>query len=170
MGGKEVDNVKYPRELKEKVLMRMMAPGNVSISALAKEFNVTEASLYAWRRAALKAGVVAPGDGNIPEQWSGTAKFAVVLETAALPQADLAEYCRRKGLYLEQVRAWRTQCETAFDPVSAKTKAATSKADRKRIRELEKELRRKESALAETAALLVLRKKAAAIWGEKEEE
>ena len=165
-----MDNVKYPRELKEKVLMRMMAPGNESISTLAEEFNITEASLYAWRREALKAGVVAPGDGNIPEHWSGAAKFAVVLETAALPQADLAEYCRRKGLFLEQVRAWRTQCETAFDPASAKATAATSKADRKRIRELEKELRRKDSALAETAALLVLRKKLAAIWGEKEEE
>ena len=150
----------YPKELKAMVLQRMMAPGNETIGVLAKEFNVTEATLYAWRREALKAGAVVGGTGAVPEQWSGAVKFAVVLETASLPQAELAEYCRRKGLYIEQVQAWRSQCERAFEV----------KVERKRIRELEKELHRKEKALAEAAALLIHRKKAAAIWGEKEEE
>ena len=101
----------YPKELKAMVLQRMMAPGNETIGMLAKEFNVTEATLYAWRREALKAGAVVGGTGAVPEQWSGAVKFAVVLETASLPQAELAEYCRRKGLYIEQVQAWRSQCE-----------------------------------------------------------
>ncbi len=111
--------------------------------------------------------------GRPPKQWSGAAKFAVVLETASLPQAELAEYCRCKGLYIEQVQAWRAQCEAAFDPALGGSNAAAAKVERKRIRELEKvekELSRKEKALAETAALLVLRKKAAAIWGVQEEE
>lgn len=162
--------MRYSKELKATVLQRMMAPGNEPISALGQEFNVTEATLYAWRREALKAGAVIGGHGAVPDQWSGSAKFAVVMETAALPQAELAEYCRRKGLYVEQVQAWREQCEAAFSPAAAGAKAAAVKSERKRIRELEKELARKEKALAETAALLVLRKKAAAIWGEKEEE
>jgi hypothetical protein len=51
-----------------------------------------------------------------------------------------------------------------------KTQQAQSKEDKKRIRQLEKELQRKEKALAETAALLVLRKKVQAIWGDKEED
>ncbi len=46
----------------------------------------------------------------------------------------------------------------------------TRKADERRIKELERELRQKEKALAETAALLVLRKKAQAIWGEVEDD
>lgn len=58
----------------------MMAPGNEAIGVLAKEFNVTEATLYAWRREALKAGAGVGGTGAVPEQWSGAAKFAVVLE------------------------------------------------------------------------------------------
>ncbi len=162
--------MRYSKELKATVLQRMMAPGNEAIGVLAREFNVTEATLYAWRREALKAGAVVGSTGAAPEQWSGAAKFAVVLETASLPQAELAEYCRCKGLYIEQVQAWRAQCEAAFDPASGGSSAAAAKVERKRIRELEKELSRKEKALAETAALLVLRKKAAAIWGEKEEE
>jgi hypothetical protein len=57
----------------------------------------------------------------------------------------------------------------AFDPAAAGSKANSAKADRQRIRELEKDLGRKDRALAETAALLILRKKAAAIWGERDE-
>ncbi len=148
--------MRYPKELKQKVLARMMAPGNETVSVLAREFNVTEATLYAWRRSALQAGVAAPGDGRAAEQWTGAAKFAVVLETASLSEAELGEYCRARGLFPEQVRAWRELCE--------------AKVDRQRIRELERDLGRKDRALAETAALLILRKKAAAIWGEKEEE
>jgi transposase len=148
--------MKYSKELKAKVVARMMAPGNESMSQLSEEFSLPIATLYTWRKAALRSGVVAPGD----------AKFAVVLETASLPEAALSAYCRSKGLFVEQIRAWRAQCESAFE---SKADSGVSR-ENKRIRALERELRRKESALAETAALLVLRKKAAAIWGEKEAE
>lgn len=161
--------MKYPKELKQKVLSRMMAPGNEVVSVLAREFNVTEATLYAWRRNALGAGVATPGDGRNAEQWSGSAKFAVVLETAALAEAELGEYCRSRGLFPEQVRSWRRACESAFAPSTGGAKADSAKADRQRIRELERDLGRKDRALAEAAALLILRKKAAAIWGEKDE-
>jgi transposase-like protein len=159
----------YPKDLRQKVLLRMMAPGNEAVSVLAREFNVTESTLYAWRRSALDAGMAVPGDGRNAEQWGGSAKFAVVLETAALAEADLGEYCRARGVFPEQVRSWRKSCESAFGPPAGGTKAEAAKADRRRIRELELDLKRKDRALAETAALLVLRKKAAAIWGEKDE-
>jgi transposase-like protein len=92
--------VRYPKELKQKVLSRMMAPGNETVSVLARAFNVTEATLYAWRRVALEAGVAVPGDGRNAEQWAGPAKFAVVLETAPLAEAELGEYCRARGLFV----------------------------------------------------------------------
>lgn len=60
--------------------------------------------------------------------------------------------------------------EEAFEPAAAGSKASSAKADRERIRELERDLGRKDRALAEAAALLILRKKAAAIWGEDEAE
>ena len=146
-----------------------MAPRNEKVSVLAREFNVTEATLYAWRRDALKEGMAVPGDGRNAEQWTGAAKFAVVLETASLAEAELGEYCRARGLFPEQVRSWRGLCESAFGPPEGGPKADSAKADRRRIRELEKDLERKDRALAETAALLVLRKKAEAIWGGKDE-
>ena len=90
-----------------------------------------------------------------------------MLETAGLNEADLGAYCRQRGLYPEQILAWKTACEQAND--WAQNRAAqvskAGKEEQKRIKNLERELLRKERALAEAAALLVLRKKAAAIWG-----
>ena len=93
-----------------------------------------------------------------------------MLETSALNEAELAEYCRKKGLYTDQINAWRSKCMQANEKTLTKEHKTGKLTDRKRIKKLEKELNRKEKALAETAALLVLRKKANAIWGENEDD
>lgn len=100
------------------------------------------------------------------------AKFATVLETATLSEAELAEYCRRRGLYIEQIQAWRAACVQGQHSARAQQQMdnVQAKADKKRIRELERELRRKEKALAEAAALLILQKKLNAYWGNVDEE
>jgi transposase-like protein len=66
--------------------------------------------LYHWRKQAKARGLVVPGDGKNPENWSPEDKFAVVLETASFNEAELAEYCRKKGLYAEQIVAWKRSC------------------------------------------------------------
>jgi transposase-like protein len=159
----------YPSELKQQVLARMMPPANESIGELARNFNVTESTLYAWRSAALKSGVVVPGNGRSADKWSSAAEFAVVLETAGLAEAELGEYCRARGLFVDQVDAWRAAFQTALDQTKVNRKPDESKVDKKRIRQLEREISRKDRALAEAAALLILRKKVVAIWGEEEE-
>ncbi len=113
-----------------------------------------------------------PGDGRNAEAWSPEDKFSVVLETAALNEAELAEYCRKKGLYAEQVAAWKEICMHANATAAEQAKAAGEQARsaKNEIKELKRDLRHKEKALAETAALLVLRKKMHAIWGEAEDE
>ena len=113
-----------------------------------------------------------PGNGKNAEEWSSKDKFGVVLETAGLNEADLAEYCRRKGLFVEQITAWRQACQEANAHAAERTQEQREqgKTDRKRIKQLEKELLRKDKALAEAAALIILRKKVQAIWGEAEEE
>lgn len=150
----------------------MMAPENKPVSELARETGITEQTLYTWRRQLKSQGVAVPGDGKNAEAWTSEDKFAVVLETATLNAAELAAYCRRKGLYAEQIGAWRLVCSSANANATqvAKGQRAQAKGDQKRIRSLEKELIRKEKALAEVAALLVLRKKVQAIWGDKEED
>ena len=87
-------------------------------------------------------------------------------------EAVLSQYCREKGLYVEQIAEWRNFCEEANEGQNRKVRelmheVSQVKRDHKKI---EQELRRKDKALAEAAALLVLRKKAQAIWGENEDE
>ena len=150
----------------------MMPPENKIVSELARETGITEQTLYTWRRQLKTQGVAVPGNGKNAEQWRSEDKFAVVLETATMSAAELSAYCRRKGLYAEQIEAWRQACRGANANAAqvGKSQRSQSKDDQKRIRALEKELNRKEKALAEVAALLVLRKKAQAIWGGEVED
>ena len=87
-------------------------------------------------------------------------------------EAELSEYCRAKGLYVEQVKAWKADSLRGF--VSSREQELEAKqqrkADRKEIKQLKRELRQKEKALAETAALLVLRKKLDAFWENDSED
>lgn len=163
---------RYADERKEAVLKKMLPPHNRPISALAREEGISEATLYNWRKEARNAGRLLPDGDATPEGWTSRDKFAAVMETAALNEVELAEYCRKRGLYREQIRAWRGACEQAndWDVEQRRRQKELSQSDKKRLRDLERELKRKEKALAETAALLVLRKKAQAIWGDGEDE
>lgn len=95
----------------------------------------------------------------------------MVVESAALSETARAEYCRKRGVYPEQLQSWRAVCEQANGDKSRSSSSfpIARAGEQRRIRELERELRRKEKALAEAAALLVLRKKADAIWGRDED-
>ena len=164
--------MRYSPERKEAVLRKMMPPHNRPIKQLAQEEGISEATLFNWRKQAREKGLLLPDGDSGPEGWSARDKFAAVLETASLNETKLAEYCRTKGIYSEQLSQWHKACEQAndWDRENDRRLKKEKKADLKRIRKLKKELRRKEKALAETAALLVLQKKAQAIWGDPEDE
>lgn len=96
-----------------------------------------------------------PGNGKNAAEWSSADKFGVVLETARMNEAELAEYCRGKGLFIEQVADWRDVCQQANAAQGDRNRElrGQSKTDRKEIKQLKKDLQRKEKALAEAAAL-----------------
>ena len=113
-----------------------------------------------------------PEHDRTSENWSATTKFAIVVETVAMTEAELAEYCRSKGLYPEQVKAWRDAAIQSQDG-SGQVAAAPQQQGReyrKKIKRLERELSRKDKALAEAAALLILQKKMRALWEGGEDE
>jgi transposase-like protein len=161
----------YSPERKATVLKRMLAPNNLAIRQLSQEEGISEATLHKWRAEARGKGQLLPDADAGPEGWTSRDKFAAVLETAALNEADLAEYCRKRGLYPAQIAAWRSACEQAndWDRASTARLGQATKEEKKRIKDLERDLARKEKALAEAAALLILRKKASAIWGGDED-
>ena len=162
----------YSAERKEAILSKLLPPYNKSVALVAREEGVAEQTLYNWRKQAKEQGQPVPGKKSTSEQWSHEAKFAVVVETAALSESELGEYCRKKGLYPEQIKQWKQQCIQGFqsNEQQIKTIKQQAKADKAEIKFLKKDLRFKEKALAETAALLVLRKKLKAFYGEEPED
>ena len=164
--------MKYSKEYRESILRRIMPPNSESIARIAKEEGISEQTLRNWQKRARRDGYAAPRTDAQAEEWSTQDKFVVVVETASMNESELAEYARKKGLYVEQIKAWRDACMNANGGI-AKEAARLNRAlkdSQKERRKLERELHRKEKALAEAAALLVLRKKARAIWGDPEDE
>lgn len=160
----------YSPERKEAVLKKMLPPNNQSIAELAKAEGIAEATLYNWRMQARNEGRLLPDSDSVPEGWSSREKFSAVLETAILSEAEVAEYCRKRGLYPEQIQHWRQACEQANDwnSTSERQLKEATKVDRKKLKTLERELTRKDKALAEAAALLVLQKKYNAMFEDNE--
>ncbi len=105
-----------------------------------------------------------------PEDWSPEEKLKLVLEAASLSDQDLGGLLRQKGIHETHLQQWRLQILNALGNKNcAPVKPKRNAKDIKRIRTLEKELKRKEKALAETATLLALKKKVQEIWGDEEE-
>lgn len=162
----------YSPERKEAILKKMAPPHSMTVAELASQEGISTATLYNWRKAARQRGAVLPSNSATPNNWSSEEKFRIVIETAPMTEAELSEYCRKNGLYPEQIEAWKMACMSAnaVSDEESKRNQKAGKAEKKRIKKLEAELRRKEKALAETAALLTLSKKAEAIWGHKDED
>lgn len=159
-------HVRYTKEQREWAIEQMMPPLNRAVVALANATGITEVTLRTWQRRARAEGRIVPGDGQQSDRWSSTDKFRIVLETAPLSEAELSAYCRRTGVYLEQVAQWRLVCEQANAVATPAPRASVPDTKQElHIRELERTLKKQEAQLAEAAALLILQKKAAAIWG-----
>lgn len=162
----------YPQERKEAILKKLLPPINQSVAEVAIEEGIPSATIYNWRVKANQSGIPLPRKTSKPNNWTAETKLSVIIEAASLSETELSQYCRKKGLYSEQVKQWKTQCLTGFKVSKEQQKEVTkkTKADQIKIKSLKKELRRKEKALAETAALLVLRKKLDAFWETNNED
>ena len=165
-------NRRYTKEEKEKLIARMLPPESISPSKLSVETGISKSTLATWKTKATVSQIKGTNTSN--KTISSREKFLIVMETYTMSESDLGKYCRENGLYVEEVKQWRSSCIAANDGTRSINKSSALeeqlKEEKKKSKELEKDLRRKEKALAETAALLVLKKKLDAIFGEKEED
>ena len=145
-------------------MARLLPPESASLEDVAREFGVSSRTLEKWRDAALSQPVGV-------RQWTAAARFDALLTTAAMNEQERSAWCRAHGVYPQQLIEWRQSATDALgNPGTERNTPAQAKAQRRRIKELERDLNRKDKALAETAALLVLSKKVAAIFNRDEDE
>jgi transposase-like protein len=154
----------YTEAFKSRMVRRLVGPTAQSANALAGEVGIAQATLSRWLAAARNVGDMTRAS---TKKWTGVEKLRVVTEARGLSGSELGALLRREGLHEAQLTAWRAAAEAALtEPTRGR---ATPSVEAKRIKELERELQRKDAALAETAALLVLKKKAEAWWGDADD-
>jgi len=158
----------YSAERKAAVLKKLLPPHNRSVASIVIEEGISETTLYNWRQQCREKGVPVPGYTQSQNEWSPDAKLAAVIETAPMSETELGAYCREKGLYPEQVQQWKAACLQGAGQQAEQTKTTQKqhKEDRRTIKQLKAEVRRKDKALAETTSLLVLSKKLEALYSD----
>jgi transposase len=168
----------YSEAFKRKLVQRMLMPNGPSANRLSQEVGINQPTLSRWLREATTLASVSkrrkrstpnnrPTEQKRPEDRTADEKLRLVLEAGGLSEADLGEFLRRHGVHEVDLAAWR---EAALTGLAGSQSTPPRSGEAKRVRELEKELRRKDKALAETAALLVLQKKVRAIWGDGDDD
>ena len=156
----------------------MLGPKAVSANALEEEVGVPQPTLSRWLREtatfrAMEKSNKPPSSAEPvapvkrPQDWTPEEKLRAVVETFDLEGEALGAYLRRNRIHRDQLDQWKGNAKAGLEQHVPKYRA---KGETKRIKELERELRRTETALAETAALLVLRKKVNALWGDADDD
>lgn len=169
--------VNYTDSFKAKMVQRLSAPNAISAVRLSKEVGVSQSQLSRWLATARTVSRMTkerPSDRVV--QTSGSARSAsekvrLVMAAAALAPGELGAFLRREGVHEAELEQWRAAVleagQTALEGVN---RPAARAGEGKRIKDLERELRRKDKALAEAAALLVLQKKVREIWGDGDDD
>ncbi len=167
--------MEYSEAFKARMVQKMLGPNGKSAGALAAEVGMSQPTLSRWLR---EAGSVSSMSRKKKrkkskarqesKQWTQLEKLRVIYEASSLSDEELGAFLRREGIHEAQLNEWKEAARQAFEGNTRRRRKASE--DSKRIKELERELRRKEKALAEVSALLVLKKKLNALWGDEDDD
>lgn len=172
----------YTEAFKAQMVRRLVGPSRIAAHELARQVGIPQPTLSRWRREAATLRAVNPPKDEKPQsanhsKWTLDEKLRVIAEARKLDDEQLGELLRREGLHEAELRAWIAAVEGGLAGTGAEKRGMTAgerrrlAAANKRVAELEKELRRKEKALAEAAALLVLEKKLKALgWDDEDDD
>jgi len=161
--------MRYSSGMKAAIVKRVLPPADESVSEVSRETGVSAATIHSWKKQASQ-GMLDLGDGGVrPRDRGAGEKLTLLLESKAVSAEEHGEWLRSRGLHSEHLPLWEQELREIVTEKEKQRQQQLSELKRKN-KELEKELARKEKALAEAAALLVLKKKVQAIWGDDEDD
>lgn len=159
------------------MVRRMAGPERVSATALSKKVGVSQASLSRWLSDARTVRAMGGGQSKqeggakSPRHWTAEQKLHVVMKAASLSDDEVGAFLRSEGLHEAQLEEWRALAtDGAKAALSGSKKRTAASPEVKKIKQLERELNRKDKALAEIAALLALKKRMEEIWGDGDDD
>src|ERR1043166_9166211 len=154
------------------MVARLVGPHAISATALSTETGLAQATLSRWLKEATKLRptmVSSDEDKPVkkqPQEWTPEEKLKIVVEATTLSDGELGVFLRGKGIHEAVLTEWRSQALAGPRGTEVASKQQTESRE---VRELKRELKRKDKALAETAALIVLKKKVLEIWGDEDD-
>lgn len=162
-----LERQKYSKEFKAAIAAKILNRGNRTIEEVCEEVGVKKVTAANWIRLHVNPLEMKKQKSSV--KWSPEQKLKALIETASLSEPELGVYLRKEGLFSTQLEEWRTE---VLSSMSSQRKIKTPKKDErdKKIKILEREILRKDKALAEASALLILQKKAQLLWGIKDED
>ncbi len=158
---------RYSDEFKEQAISKVLQRGDKTIQCIADELNVNLFTLKNWLKKPRTMPMTDTPMNKRPADRSMAERFALLMESAALDDEALNAFCRQQGIFRHHLASWKDEFVKKTGQAEQSGKSRSDKSLRDKIKQLEKELNRKEKALAEAAALLVLQKKCQAFWEEK---
>lgn len=158
----------YSAAIKASVLSKAFAPNPPRVVELAQEFNIPIGTVYTWisdmRNKQGKDLLQRPNDKTAEE------KLQAVIDTVGMTEQEIGAYCRAHGIYTHHLQEWRQKSLSGFDLANDKANRNEYKQVMHENKKLKSELNKKDKALAEVSALLILKKKAELIWGIVDDE
>ena len=159
-------------EFQEQALSKVRQRGARSVQDVANDLNMPVGTLRKWLSKSNRKGEVGKPVSDLPvdlpaQSWSPAQRLLALNQTHGMPETQLHAWCREKGLFDHQLKAWGEAFCSATVSESREARTALRELQVKHDG-LQRELRRKEKALAEAAALLVLQKKFQALWEDEE--
>lgn len=147
----------YTKEFKEEMVKRMLGPNAQSATSLSRDVGVSIPTLIRWRKKACTIENM-PSKKNTKrvQDWTANERMRAVIETDGLSEDELGAYLRENGLHAKTLNLWRDAMRQSLQGSSENQELRDTKRE---VRQLRRELHRKDKALAETTALLVLKKK-----------
>jgi transposase-like protein len=158
---------KYPEAFIEQALVKVYSRGHRSVKSVAEDLNVNHHTLKYWMKNKVVTNKTAPtAREKRPQDWTAAEQFAALQATHGLPDEALQAWCREHGIFPHHLTSWQAAfCAEAKEPATGVREMRTLKD---KVAKLEREIVRKNGALAEAAALLILQKKFRALWEDEE--
>ena len=158
----------------EAVKKALSRASHTPLKDIARSLDLPISTLYGWVRAMenkdLKSSLTSEGSKKKSCQWTPQERFEAILKAEGLSQEQRSEYCRKLGIFPHHLEEWKKEFIENFSLKNSSEKNNELKVLKEDVKRLSKELHRKEKALAEAAALLVLKKKAEDYWSSREED
>jgi transposase-like protein len=155
----------YSDSFREQALEKVYSRGNRTVTEVAEELNISRWTLKNWMKTKRKhMPQSTSGKSKRPQDWTRAERLGVLMEAHGLDEDACNALCRERGIFRHHLQQWRVEFEAASQPGERAALRKLKDANKA----LERELKRKEKALAEAAALLVLKKKYQVLWEEQD--